>query len=316
MRLRSFLSRKPAETRAELSPTVKVRRSCSAWSTTVVFVTARLSSTASRSSAAASEVSATSASSETSSWSSGRTVLISPMYRPVAARLAPRSSPLPRSASATAPRVAEVLGLHGLQQREHVVDHALELDGVLAAVLPDHVAVGQALRAGLLGQLQRDEALTEEGLGQEPGRHVGRDPIEVGGVDGQLDGRALGAGPHLADVADDDPADLDVRGLLELIACRVGLERHAGDVGERLVVARHGQPQQQDQDDEERQSLQPDPDDLSRAHRSAHPAIRTVVVEPQMARERKRSMTLTATIEKRTARPTARPTPAGPPLAR
>ncbi len=47
----------------------------------------------------------------------------------------------------------------------------------------------------------------------------------------------------------------------------------------------------------------------------AHPAIRTVVLVPQMANERKKSTTLMATIEVRTARPTATPTPAGPPLA-
>ena len=46
-----------------------------------------------------------------------------------------------------------------------------------------------------------------------------------------------------------------------------------------------------------------------------YPAIRTVVVAPQMASERKKSMTLMATIEVRTALPTAIPTPAGPPLA-
>ena len=49
---------------------------------------------------------------------------------------------------------------------------------------------------------------------------------------------------------------------------------------------------------------------------AAHPAIRTVVVAPQMASDRNRSMMLTATIDVRTARPTATPTPAGPPLAR
>ena len=48
---------------------------------------------------------------------------------------------------------------------------------------------------------------------------------------------------------------------------------------------------------------------------SRYPAIRTVVVAPQMASERKKSMTLMATIEVRTALPTAMPTPAGPPLA-
>ena len=48
---------------------------------------------------------------------------------------------------------------------------------------------------------------------------------------------------------------------------------------------------------------------------TGQPASLTVVVEPQMAMDRNRSMTLTATIEVRTARPTATPTPAGPPLA-
>ena len=43
---------------------------------------------------------------------------------------------------------------------------------------------------------------------------------------------------------------------------------------------------------------------------SAQPANLTVVVEPQMAiRGGNRSITLTATIEVRTARPTATPTP-------
>ena len=55
--------------------------------------------------------------------------------------------------------------------------------------------------------------------------------------------------------------------------------------------------------------------ELAALHRR-HPAIRTVVVAPQIASERKKSMMLTATIAVRTARPTATPTPAGPPLGR
>ena len=39
------------------------------------------------------------------------------------------------------------------------------------------------------------------------------------------------------------------------------------------------------------------------------------MVAPQMASERKKSTMLIATIEVRTALPTATPTPAGPPLA-
>ena len=46
-----------------------------------------------------------------------------------------------------------------------------------------------------------------------------------------------------------------------------------------------------------------------------HPPIRTVVVAPQIAIDRNRSMTLIATMLVRTARPTATPTPAGPPEA-
>ncbi len=45
------------------------------------------------------------------------------------------------------------------------------------------------------------------------------------------------------------------------------------------------------------------------------PATRTVVSVPQIDSVRKKSMTLTATIDSRTARPTATPTPAGPPVA-
>ena len=43
--------------------------------------------------------------------------------------------------------------------------------------------------------------------------------------------------------------------------------------------------------------------------------IRTVVVEPQIAKLRKKSAMTTVTIELRIAFPTARPTPAGPPEA-
>ena len=71
-----------------------------------------------------------------------------------------------------------------------------------------------------------------------------------------------------------------------------------------------------EQDGDEGQAHEPAPhrhhDCLAR-HR--YPASRTDVVEPQMARDRNRSKTLTATMAVRTARPTAIPTPAGPPLA-
>ena len=47
----------------------------------------------------------------------------------------------------------------------------------------------------------------------------------------------------------------------------------------------------------------------------AYPVIRTVVVEPQIAKLRKKSATTTVTMLVRIARPTAMPTPAGPPDA-
>ena len=125
-------------------------------------------------------------------------------------------------------------------------------------------------------------------------------------------------GRDLAHLADDHAAHLDVGRLLQLVAGGVGLQRHPGDLGERLVVHRHRQAEQQREHDQERHALQPAADHaaLSWSSSRPHPAIRTVVVEPQMARDRNRSMMLIATIEKRTARPTAMPTPAGPPLAR
>ena len=47
----------------------------------------------------------------------------------------------------------------------------------------------------------------------------------------------------------------------------------------------------------------------------AHPVILTVVVEPQIAKLRKKSATTIVTMLVRIARPTAMPTPAGPPEA-
>ena len=55
---------------------------------------------------------------------------------------------------------------------------------------------------------------------------------------------------------------------------------------------------------------------LSCTRGQSHPATRTVVVAPQIARLMKKSMMLIITMAVRTARPTATPTPAGPPLAR
>jgi hypothetical protein len=48
---------------------------------------------------------------------------------------------------------------------------------------------------------------------------------------------------------------------------------------------------------------------------AAYPANLTLVVDPQIAKDRKKSRMFSATIARRTARPTATPTPAGPPEA-
>ena len=99
---------------------------------------------------------------------------------------------------------------------------------------------------------------------------------------------------------------------LHLVARGVGFQRDGHGRGEHLVVGADGAGQEQRDDGEE-----------GHAHRlvgpparsAAHPAIRTVVVEPQIARLQKKSSMVTSTIEVRTARPTAMPTPAGPPRA-
>ena len=49
----------------------------------------------------------------------------------------------------------------------------------------------EPFRARVVGQHEGDEPLAEQRLGQQPGGDVGRDPVEVVGVDGQLDGRAV-----------------------------------------------------------------------------------------------------------------------------
>ena len=83
-----------------------------------------------------------------SAWSCGSTVLTCPKYSPVDGEvLAEGLAAAAQRVGDRAQGVREVLRLHGLQQRERVVDDLLQLDGVRAAVLPDHVAVGQPLLA-------------------------------------------------------------------------------------------------------------------------------------------------------------------------
>src|SRR5207302_4540670 len=116
-------------------------------------------------------------------------------------------------------------------------------------------------------------------------------------------------GRDLPYLADHDPAQLDVGALVELQPGVVGPQRDPGDRRERLAVSEHRQARRPHQQQDEG-----DPEEALAGHR-AHPAIRTVVVAPHTARERKKSTMFTDTIASRTARPTATPTPAGPPLA-
>ena len=89
----------------------------------------------------------------------------------------------------------------------------------------------------------------------------------------------------------------------------VGAQGHPDDRRERLAVAEHRQRRRPEQKEDERDAEQ------AFAGHPAHPAIRTVVVAPHTARDRRKSTMFTETIASRTARPTATPTPAGPPLA-
>ena len=104
-------------------------------------------------------------------------------------------------------------------------------------------------------------------------------------------------------------ADQHLPARVHLVAHAVGVQGHHVHGRELLVVQREREPDQQADQGEEGHADKPEPG-------LAHPATRTVVVAPQMARLRKKSVRLIVTIAVRTARPTATPTPAGPPLAR
>ena len=135
---------------------------------------------------------------------------------------------------------------------------------------------------------------------------------EPGAVRGRLD---------RAHLPDDEAPELDVGAVLELAARAVRVEGHEGDGDERLLVARDGEADQGCDDHEKDDTVELGAEAYARQLREraggrvAHPAIRTLVVVPQMASDRKKSTMLIATIDVRTALPTATPTPAGPPDA-
>ncbi len=218
------------------------------------------------------------------------------------------------------------------QQRVEVVEDGLELDGHPAAVLRDDVAgPDRSRRLGRRDQV--DVALAEERLGQQASGDVRRDLRDLVGLERQLEPRPRRRGLDVAHLADEQAAQLDVRALLQLAAQAVRIERDHDDGREALLERRDGETEKQRQHEEEDDSVCLLPQTFPRVlgdrarcrvgadvrggigRRDGHPAILTLVVAPQMARERKKSTMLMATIEVRTAVPTATPTPAGPPEA-
>src|SRR3569833_2918673 len=199
--------------------------------------------------------------------------------------------------------------LHRLQHRLLVLERLVQLDGARRAVLRDDVAAGQRLRRRVLRDLQRDEPLAEEGLRQEPRRDVRRNQLRRLRLEREGQLRAVVGGDDVLHRADDQPAHLDVGLLDQLVADLVGLELDRDDGREGLVVERDGQRHPADHHGDEQQAEQP-------ASERPHPAILTVTSVPQMANPMKKFMIDTVTMERRTALPTATPTPAGPPVAR
>ena len=207
--------------------------------------------------------------------------------------------------------VVELGGLDGAQQRVEVVEDPLDLDRAAwsASISSPALREVESASLGMFSStyfspnsvLGRIAAVTLPGIvpiwsGLMPSVRVAPSPS-----DSDLD-----------DLAHDHAAHLDVGPLGQLEADRVGLERDVVEGGE--LLGEHGVDQPHAEDE---QADEHDPEEavVVRGTWSSQPANLTVVDEPQMAMDRNRSITLTATIEVRTARPTATPTPAGPPLA-
>ena len=143
------------------------------------------------------------------------------------------------------------------------------------------------------------------------------------GLEGDLDHRLLAVLGDLADLADEHAVDPDVAELRELEAGPVGLDGDHRDVVEDLLVDRD---RERDQQGDDARNATPATNSrlcsrglswwmLTSIGHPRYPVIRTVVVEPQMAKLRKKSATTIVTMLVRIARPTAMPTPAGPPDA-
>lgn len=182
-----------------------------------------------------------------------------------------------------------------------------------ASVGPPHGRTGR--------RYEGHEAFAEEGGGQHLGGDPGRDLPELSGGDGQHQTGARAVGVDGLHPADDDSAHLHIGARTHLVADAAGLHGDGRLVGERLVVDGDREPGQQTGHQQEDQARGPAaggggaPGAAERGRRGGgagvgggHPATRTVVVAPQMARLRKKSVTEMITMALRTERPTAMPT--------
>ena len=92
-------------------------------------------------------------------------------------------------------------------------------------------------------------------------------------------------------------------------------QRDLGTVDEGLVVGEPGAERHRRYHGQVAQAEEGIAKPAELNFRGPHPAILTVVVAPHIAIERARSSSATTTMVRRTERPTAIPTPDGPPLA-
>ncbi len=215
----------------------------------------------------------------------------------------------------------QLVRLDGLEHGQQVVQHLLEFERVGGPVLPDHASGGERFWCWPGREDQVHIALAEQGGRQHFGGDVGWQIVKLARVHGEQQPRAGAVRAYLPDLADLDAAHHHLGARVHLVADAAGVDGHQRGRAELLVVQPERQPDQQaagDEEDHARCSLACLGPAAGPADRvgMAHPAIRTVVVAPQIARLMKKSMMLIATIAVRTARPTATPTPAGPPSAR
>jgi hypothetical protein len=111
----------------------------------------------------------------------------------------------------------------------------------------------QRLGARVVVELERDELLAEQRLGQQPRPGVAGDLLRRLGLERHPDGRAGAVGAHLADVADEQAAGFDVTALAELVADAAGLQLHHDDGREGLLVQRDAERHHPGQHAEEQQ---------------------------------------------------------------